>query len=228
MKRSAILASLLAACIAASPAPFARNFAMPALVPATAMAARDIHTQEKLAFAADPYDTPRKASIFHPAMLEHSVLPVLVVFTNDSEERIKLANVRFELITRDRAKAEPYSLDDLRRVLTSIRAPNSRAQDQIPLPVPGKDTVHGGLSSRDLNDLQRAMFSARAIEPHASVQGFLFFDVTGLDQPAQGARLYATGITDGRGHELMYFEVALGPPEQVSEPRESTGPEETQ
>ncbi len=222
MKRSAILASLLAACIAASPAPFARNFAMPALVPATAMAARDIHTQEKLAFAADPYDTPRKASIFHPAMLDHSVLPVLVVFTNDSAERINLANVRFELITRDRAKAEPYSLDDLRRVLTSIRAPNSRAQDQIPLPVPGKDTVHGGLSSRDLNDLQRAMFSARAIEPHASVQGFLFFDVTGLDQPAQGARLYATGITDGRGHELMYFEVPLGPPEpaQPDEPEQ--------
>ena len=193
---------------------------MPALVPATAMAARDVHPQEKLAFAADPYDSADKASIFHAALLQHDVLPILVVFTNDGEERIDLANARFQLITRDRAKAEPYSIDDLRRVLTSLRAPNTRAQDQIPLPLPGKDKVRGGLSNRDRDELERARFAATVVEPHTSRQGFLFFDVTGLDQPAQGARLYATGISDSRGHELMYFEVALGPAEP-EQPKQS-------
>jgi len=213
MKRSAILVLLLAACIAVAAA-FAKDFAMPSLIPATAMAARDVHAQEKFAFAADAYDTASKASLFHAALLQHEVLPVLVVFTNDGEERVNLANARFQLITRDRAKAEPYSMDDLRRALTAIRAPGSRGQDRMPLPLPGKGSVHGGLSNRDRDELQRAMFSARAVDAHASRQGFLFFDVTGLDNPAQGARLYVTGIADNRGHELMYFEVALGPADQ--------------
>jgi hypothetical protein len=211
MKRSTIFAIIFILSVATVAAPSARDFAMPALVPATSMASRDVHAQEKLAFAADPYDSARKASIFHPALLQHEVLPVLVVFTNDGEQSVNLANARFELVTRDRAKAEPYSMDDLRRVLTSIRAPNSRAQDKLPVPVPGKDTVHGGLSNRDRDELQHAMFSVRSVEPHSSRQGFLFFDVTDLDNPAQGARLYATGVTDEKGHELMYFEVELAP-----------------
>ena len=228
MKRSTILAAMLAGCIATSlptgAAPFARDFVMPTLVPASAMAARDVHAQEKIAFAADPYDSERKASIFHSALLQHGVLPVLVVLTNDGEERVNLDNARFQLITRDRAKAGPYSIDDLRRALTAIRAPGTRAPDQIPLPIPGKGKVHGGLSNRDRDELQRAIFVARAVEPHTSQQGFLFFDVTDLDSPAQGARLYVTGITDARGHELMYFEVELGPPVPVSSPLENTGP----
>lgn len=216
MKRSAILAAVLAAYLALPTLAKDRDFIMPVLVPATSMAARDVHTQEKLAFAADPYDNARKASLFHAALLEHGVLAVLVVFTNDGGERIDLTKARFQLVTRDRAKAEPYSMDDLRRALSAIRAPGSRPQDQMPLPLPGKGSVHGGLSSRDRDELQRAMFSAHAIDARASQQGFLFFDVSGLDNPAQGARLYATGIGDSRGHEFMYFEVELAPPDPGS------------
>ena len=220
MKRGITLAALFAVCICGPAAPYAREFVMPRLVPATAMAAHDIHAQEKLAFAADSYDSEGRASIFHAGLLQHGVMPVLVVFTNDGEERINLANARFELVTRDRAKAEPYSMDDLRRALTAIRAPGTRAQDQIPIPAPGKGSVHGGLSNRDRDELQRAMFSAVAVDAHASRQGFLFFDVSGLDDPARGARLYVTGVTDNRGHELMYFEVLLGPAEP-DQPKQS-------
>jgi hypothetical protein len=142
-------------------------------------------------------------------MLEHNVLPILVVFTNEGDSPILLDNARFELVTRDRAKAEPYSLDDLRRALTAIRAPRSRAQDQIPIPLPGKNSAHGGLSAKDFDQLQQASFAARAIPPHSTQQGFLFFDVTGLDDPTLGARLFVTGVTDSHGGQLMYFEVLL-------------------
>ena len=178
------------------------------------MAFHDAHTQEKVAFAADPYDTPHKASLFHAPLLEHSVLPILVVFTNDGSDAVLLNHARFELVTRDRAKAEPYSMDDLRRALTALRPPGSRTQDQVPLPMPGKNSVHGGVSARDRDELDHSLFAAHAIEPHASAEGFLFFDVTGLDHPAQGARLFVTGVTDARGHELMYFEVPLSEPPQ--------------
>jgi hypothetical protein len=210
MKRTVLVVPVLAVCIAAAIAS-SRDFAMPTLVPATRMARRDVHAQEQVAIGADPYSTQQKASLFHPALLERSVLPVLVVFTNDGDAPIVLANARFKLITRDRAKAEPYSMDDLRRALTALRAPNSRPGDQIPVPLPGKNGPHGGLSARDRNELEHAMFAARDIAPHSSQQGFLFFDTTGLDKPAQGARLYVTGITDAHGHDLMYFEVTLEP-----------------
>jgi hypothetical protein len=208
MHRSALIAAILASLVLAA---YARDFAMPPLVPAADIAFHDAHPDEKLTVAADPYDTPQKASLFHPAMLEHAVLPILVVFTNEGDEPILLANARFQLVTRDRAKAEPYSLDDLRRALTALRAPGSRSEDQIPIPLPGKNAPHGGLSADDVSQLQHALFTARAIPPHSTQQGFLFFDTTGLDHPSQGARLFLTGVTV-MAHELMYFEVPLSQP----------------
>ena len=209
MKRLACLAALAAAFVLAA---FARDFVMPALVPATAIAAHDTHPQEKVTLGADPYDTAAKASLFHPDMLAHSVLPIRIVFTNDGDETVVLSHARFQLVTRDRAKADPYSLDDLRRAFTAIHAPRSRAQDQLPIPFPGKNKAHGGLSQKDRDELERALFTARAVEPHASQQGFLFFDVGDLENPTQGARLFVTGVNDAHGHELMYFEVLIGKP----------------
>jgi hypothetical protein len=209
MKRIAYLPAILAGLVLAA---FAREFVMPSLVPATTMVAHDSHPEEKLTFGADPYDSPEKLALFHPQMREHSVLPILVVFTNDGDQTVVLSRVHFELVTRDRAKAEPYSLDDLQRVFTSLRAPDSRAQDKLPIPFPGKNKAHGGLSQKDRDELEHASFAARAVEPHASQQGFLFFDVGDLQDPAQGARLFVTGVNDAHGHELMYFEVPFGKP----------------
>jgi len=206
MKRTVLIAAILAALVLAA---FAKDFYMPRLVPALTMALHDSHPTEKLTIGADPYDTPEKASLFHPKMLEHSVLPILVVFSNDGSESVVLNHVRFELVTRDRAKAEPYSLDDLQRVFTAIRAPGSRTQDNIPLPLPGHNKPHGGLSQKDRDELEHAMFFAHAVEPRASQQGFLFFDTGDLENPTQGARLFVTGVNDAHGHELMYFEIPL-------------------
>ncbi len=208
MKRTGLLAAILLTALVL--AAFARDFVMPRLVPASTMDCRDAHPQEKLTLGAEPYDTPQKASLFHPAMLQHSVLPILIVFTNDGDQSIVLSQAHFELVTRDRAKADPYSLDDLRRVLTSVRAPRSRAEDQFPIPLPGKNKAHGGLSQQERDELEHASFAARAVEPHSGQQGFLFFDVGDLENPAQGARLFVTGVTDARARELMYFEVPLG------------------
>jgi hypothetical protein len=207
MKRIGCLIAILTALVLAA---FARDFVMPRLIPATTMAARDSHPQEKLTLGIDAYNTPEKASLFHPDMLAHAVLPVLVVFTNDGDEAVVLSHARFQLVTRDRAKADPFSLDDLRRAFTAIRAPRSRTEDQLPIPFPGKNKAHGGLSPKDRDEFEHAVFAARAVEPHHSQQGFLFFDVGGLENPTQGARLFVTGVNDAHGHELMYFEVPMG------------------
>ncbi len=207
MKRTAYITAIVAGLVLVA---FAREFVMPRLVPANTMACRDTHPPEKVTLGADAYDTPEKLSLFHPTMQAHSVLPILVVFTNDGDETVVLSHVRFQLVTRDRAKADPYSLDDLRRVFTAVRAPRSRTQDQLPIPLPGRNKAHGGLSQADRDELERASFAAHGVEPHSSQQGFLFFDVGDLDEPTRGARLFVTGVNDTHGHELMYFEVPLG------------------
>ena len=50
---------------------------------------------------------------------------------------------------------------------------------------------------------------AKAVEPHSTQVGFLFFDVSGISVPLAGAHFYLTGVRDARGNELMYFEVPL-------------------
>jgi hypothetical protein len=206
MKRFVRLALVIAALVLSL---FAKDFVMPRLVPASTMTAHDAHPNEKVTVGIEAYDTQAKASIFRAKLLEHSVLPVRVVFTNDGDQPVVLNNVHFELVTRDRAKAEPFSIGDLQRALTNLRAPDSRGQDKLPIPMPGKGRAHGGVPPKEREELEQSMFAARAVEPHGSQQGFLFFDTGDLENPAQGARLFVTGVNDARGHELMYFEVEL-------------------
>jgi hypothetical protein len=207
--RPALLIPLLLAALVLPAPAREKEFVLPRPVEASALPAHDAHPNERLTLGADAYDTPEKLALFHLKMREHNVLPVLVVFSNAGDQTVTLNRVHFELVTRDHAKADPFTLGDLERAFSSIRPPNSRPADQLPWPLPGKNKAHGGLSQRDRDDLEHAIFAARAVQPHGGQQGFLFFDSGDLDDPAQGARLYATGLRDAKGQEMMYFEVRL-------------------
>ncbi len=51
---------------------------------------------------------------------------------------------------------------------------------------------------------------AEAVEPHSTRAGFLFFDIANIQQPfLAGAHLYVTGVRDGNGQELMFFDIPL-------------------
>ena len=60
-----------------------------------------------------------------------------------------------------------------------------------------------------MEEIQSAQFGARAVEPHTTQSGFLFFDVSGISTPLAGAHFYLTGVRDSNGDELMYFEITL-------------------
>jgi hypothetical protein len=53
------------------------------------------------------------------------------------------------------------------------------------------------------------MFKAEAVEPHNTQSGFLFFDVSGVDQPLIGSHILITGLRNGAGQELFYFDIPL-------------------
>jgi hypothetical protein len=59
------------------------------------------------------------------------------------------------------------------------------------------------------DELGQAQFQAKVVEPKATQAGFLFFDISGISDPLAGAHLYVTGVKDGEGAELMYFEIPL-------------------
>jgi hypothetical protein len=95
-------------------------------------------------------------------------------------------------------------MDDIYRRLSHPSASATRS----PLPFPRKK-VKGAVSGKTLEELQNARFGARAVEPHSSQSGFLFFDVSGISTPLAGAHFYLTGVKDANGNELMYFEIPL-------------------
>jgi hypothetical protein len=184
----------------------AKEFSMPKTQPAAAYPAHDYHSNERVTVAVDPYDTPEKAGIFLVKYRELDIVPILVVITNDSDSPIALTDMKAQLVTGDGAKLTPATEDDVYRRLSHPTASGAR----LPLPFPTK-RVKGGVNSNEWNEIANAQFRAKAVEPHGSQAGFLFFDVSDLTKPLPGAHLYLTGVHDSSGNDLMYFEVPLDP-----------------
>jgi hypothetical protein len=181
-----------------------KNFVMPAAKPAITYPAHDAHTDEKVIVALDPYDMPDKASVFSVKYDEIGYMPIFFVITNDGDEPISLNNLKAELITTDRTKISPADEQDLYRRL----AHPTKSTSPIPLPYP-RTKIKGTVNSKAQDEIQNSRFAARAVEPHSTQSGFMFFDVSGISSPLSGARFYLSGVHDGRGNELMYFEIAL-------------------
>jgi hypothetical protein len=181
-----------------------KQFVMPEAQPANTYPAHDEHPNEKVTVAVDPYDMADKASIFVVHYNEIGMLPVFMVITNDSDRPISLSGMRAELVTVDRTKLLPASADDLYRRLSH---PSERGTS-YPLPFPRRK-VKGAVSKEQQEEIQNSRFLAKAVEPHSSQSGFLFFDVSGISTPLAGAHFYLTDLHDASGNELMYFEIPL-------------------
>lgn len=187
-------------------AAFAKVFIMPTAQPARTYPARDDHSTEKVAIAIDPYDTESKASIFSINYRNNDYLPVFFVITNDGDQPVSLVGMKAQLNTSDRSKLYPASMDDLVRRLSHP----SRNDGKIVLPIPlPKKEVKGGVSRKDWDELEESQFAAKAVEPHSTARGFLFFDIQDISNPLPGASFYVTGVQGADGKELMYFEIPL-------------------
>jgi hypothetical protein len=109
-----------------------------------------------------------------------------------------------QFVTVNHSKISPATADDLYRRLSHP----SQSNVPSPLPIPRKK-VKGAVSQKTLDEIDAAQFQAKAVEPHTTQSGFLFFDVEDISTPLAGANLYLTGVRDGSGHELMYFEIPM-------------------
>lgn len=178
---------------------------MPVPKPAKTYPAHDEHPDETVTLALDPYDMADKASIFTVHYSEIGFMPIFVIVTNDGDQPISLAGTKAELITVDRTKISPATEDDIYRRIAQPTGAGPSPPNRLPWPKKDKSAV-----SKDAQEeIQNSMFAARAVEPHSTQAGFMYFDVAGISAPLAGANFYLTGVHDAKGNELMYFEVPL-------------------
>ena len=199
-----VSAFLVLGCVGAFAA--AKEFIMPTARHARAYPAHDDHPLEKVVVSIDPYDVEDKAAIFTVNYRNYGYIPVFFVITNDGDEPVSLVGMKAQLNTKDRSKLYPSSTDDLLRRL-SHPSRNDHV-NTLPIPLPKKE-VKGGVSRKTWDEIEQAQFAAKAVEPHSTASGFLFFDVTDISYPLAGASFYLTGVHDAKGNDLMYFEIPM-------------------
>ncbi len=186
-----------------------KEYEAPKVSNAATYPAKDAHPTEKVTIAADPYNTSQKASIFRLKYLDKGVLPINLIITNEAGAPIALTKMTVQLVARERhAKLRPMDEQDIFRRMTHAKRSDDVARTTSPLPFPTKHKV-GGMKPEDQDEVEHAMFQARAVEPNNTQAGFVFFDVSDLNDALDGATLYVTGLRDGGGNDLMYFEIPL-------------------
>ncbi|HEY3971839.1 MAG TPA: hypothetical protein VGM18_02480 [Candidatus Sulfotelmatobacter sp.] len=180
-----------------------KNFVKPVAKAAINYPAHDFHREEKAAIAADPYDNPEKAKVFSVNFAAHGFLPIFFIVTNDGDQPISIASMEVKLITGNHSKLTPIATEDLYRRLSNPQVSTRPS----PIPLPHK--VKGTIGQKEMDEIESSQFAARAVEPHTTQSGFLFFDVGGIETVLPGAVIDITGVDDAKGSELLYFEIAM-------------------
>ena len=191
--------------LALLPAAHATDHTPPPVQPATDFAAVEVHADEKLAIAAEPYDTTKKMALFRVDYLAHGVMPIRLIVTNNSDRPISLRDARILFITPNGDRIQASEPEDVERLMTR----KEREGSKVPLPGP-LPSIHlkGKATNKDIEaDFDTFEFQALIIEPHTTRAGFLFYDLSGLEQPLSGGLLNLHTIKDSNGKELFYFEI---------------------
>jgi len=190
-------------CIFAATTRAADKKAPPAK-PADQYAAFEAHPNEKVTVAADPCDDPRDCDFFRLPYIQHGFVAIRVIFTNDSDTPLSLADARIQFISINNDKVPAATDDDLQRRLFSTKGTAGR---KVPLPLPLPPiTVHDkpvdkGITKDD-NDFG---FNGTTVDPHSTLAGYLFYDVRQLpDEPLKGAELYVKMVHTLDGKKQLF------------------------
>ena len=186
-----------------------KDFVMPKAENAGAYSSKDSHAEEKITAAVEVYDTAPKNDVFGTNYAQNGILPVFLVITNDGNGPISLTKMQAQLVTSGRAKLDALSADDIMRRVAHVNVSSTSPGRATPFPIPGGNK--NKKAQQQAEEVNRARFSAFAVEPHSTQAGFLFFDIDGVRNPVEGAHIYLTGMRDAGGSELMYFDIPVLP-----------------
>jgi hypothetical protein len=183
----------------------AANHTAPPVQPATSFPAVEVHDEEHVAIAVEPYDTREKESIFRVDYLGHGVMPVRLIITNNGDKPISLRDARILFYTASGDRINAADPEDVERLMTK----SEREGKKIPMPGPLPSIkMKPKASNKDIEqDFDQFEYQALVVEPHTTRAGFLFYDVSQLDHPLEGAKMNLHKLRDSAGNELFYFEI---------------------
>jgi hypothetical protein len=183
----------------------ASDHAAPPVQPATTYPAVEVHEKENVAIAVEPYDTKEKESIFRVDYLGHGVMPVRLIVTNNGDKPISLRDARILFYTSAGDRINAADPEDVERLMTR----NEREGKKIPLPGPLPPIkTKPKASNKDIEqDFDQFEYQALVVEAHTTRAGFLFYNVSDLDHPLQGAKMHLHKLRDSSGAELFFFEI---------------------
>ena len=158
-----------------------------------------------MAIAAEPYDTKEKESIFRVDYLGHGIMPVRLIVTNNGDKPISLRDARILFQTAGGNRIQAAEPEDVERLMTR----KEREGKKIPMPGPLPSIkLKPKASNKDIEqDFNTFEYGALVVEPHTTRAGFLFYDVSELDNPLKGAKLHLHKLRNADGSELYYFEI---------------------
>jgi hypothetical protein len=164
-----------------------------------------VHDKEKVAIAAEPYDTKEKASLFRVDYLAHGMMPIRLIVTNDGDRPISLRDARILFLTAAGDKIQAAEPEDVERLMTR----KEREGGKIPCPgIAGRSAPSPRpatkRSSRTLTSLstRRWLWSRTPRGPGSSGTTCRTWTIR-----CAGAKLHLHKLRDADGQELFYFEI---------------------
>ena len=177
----------------------------PPVTPATSFPAVEVHDQEKVAIAVEPYETKEKQSIFRIDYEKYGVIPIRLIVTNLGDKPISLRDARilFETAAGDRIQAaEP---EDVERMMDPREKPKT-----IPLPGP-LPSIRLKPKNKNVEveqDFDTFEYGALVVEPHTTRAGFLFY-VVPISNPLRGGDMYINRLRNSEGEQLFPFQISF-------------------
>jgi hypothetical protein len=164
----------------------------------------DAHPNEHVAIAIDPCDDPKQCSFFRLPYVQHSLIPVRVIITNDSDTPLSLDDARIQFISANGDKIPAATDEDINRRLFTIHQAQGTKIPLIPITI-----HHPPVDKKITEDENDFGFKGTTVSPHSTLAGYLFYDVKDLDDPAiKDAQIYVKMIhsLDGK-KELFAFTI---------------------
>jgi len=183
-----------------------KGFRPPPAAHAKTYALAETHEDEQVSIAIDPYTSADKAAIFKVKYNEVGFLPIRLIISNDSGKPLMLDDLKIEYVTARRDKLQPAMKDDIFRRIARPEKASSRSPIRLPIPGPKKPPT--AVSREAVEEVDSAMFVSVPVMPQSTSSGFLFFDVSGIENPQAGAHVYISGIKAAT-KELFYFDIPL-------------------
>jgi hypothetical protein len=177
----------------------------PPAKPADTYPAVDTHANEHVTIAADPCDDPKLCPFFRLPYIQHGLIPIRVIITNDGDRALSLDDARMQFISANNDKIPAATEDDINRRLFTIRSAEGTKIPLIPI------TIHHPVDKKIVQDDNDFGFKGTTVNAHSTLAGYLFYDIKDLDDPALvHAELYVKMVhtLDGK-QELFAFTISF-------------------